>query len=197
MNLEKIAFGLFTLIIFVGFVIFAMEVLHKEPQYNDYFQQHPILPSEITDQPECEQYGGKWVTAADYDKNQRFPPPRPAIVEKGDPRDGSEVIPPQEWCDLDFYANEQWNAARETHDRYAAIILGVVSVGSLLLFATKRLPAPMGAGIGFGGIILAFYSLSRYWEHLDDIWRVLVLGVLLVITIIIGFIKYGSEANPK
>ena len=179
---QKLALGTFIMIAFVGFVMLAMETFYKAPRYSDYFPRYPVAEQEIATQEQCEEHGGKWITDS----------PRDVRTVHG------EYETRGEWCDLRYYANQEWEEARGAHDRNSAIILGIVSVVAFVagIGLVKTLPMPVGGGLAFGGIVLSLISLGRYWDYTNEYVRLGIIGIILVFLIGLAY-RYAKGDNPK
>jgi len=185
---KKVALGVFIMVAFVAFVMLAMNTLYRGPQGEDYFGK-PIPMQEFDTQEECEAHGGKWNVREEGPKRV------PAVPVE---REG-EVVPvvgSTGWCDLQFYASQEYEKARESHDRNAAIILGVISIAAFVVGVFRVLPAPVGGGLAFGGIVLSLISLGQYWDYTNEYVRLGIIGIILVFLIGLAY-RYAKGDDQK
>ncbi len=140
------------------FFNYALSLVYKAPDYNEYFPQTQVVP-EITTQQDCITAGGQWIT-------QVAPPTSTTSKTQTG------------YCNPDFTKQQQFNAAEKQYDRtifIALVILGVLSLiaGSLVAHEVLSL------AFAWGGVLSLFIASLRYWSDANNLLKVIILAVAL------------------
>ena len=83
-----------------------------------------------------------------------------------------------------------YDAVREPYERnvfFATLILGTIAIilGGVVLSLDS-----VSSGLMGGGVLTVIYGTLRYWGQLSDIFRFLILGLVLALLIWIGYKKF-------
>ncbi|MFQ5620627.1 MAG: hypothetical protein ACE5FT_02165 [Candidatus Nanoarchaeia archaeon] len=160
-------------IVLVFFVFYGIETFYPEPKWGD-FCDSPRAPKFIQDEATCAEQGGKWT---------------PQTV-----RCVTEPCP-QGFCDADYKCRGDYEEVKKIYDKNV-FIAGLI-IGALLFIGGYALAQEaVGAGILGGSILTLFVTLTRYWGHLHDIWRFIILGVILAALIWVGY-KWTKPKKRK
>ena len=168
-KLLSIAIG----IVLVFFVFYGIETFHPEPKWED-FCGEPRAQKLLQTEESCLSEGGQWT-----------PQEVRCITEPC----------PQGFCDADFTCRTQYDDIKELYDKdifIAGLIIGAI----LFVVGYVLAQEAVGAGILGGSILTLFVTLTRYWDHLHDTWRFLILGVILAILIWVGY-KWASPQTKR
>jgi hypothetical protein len=157
-------------IIFVMFVNYTASAVFNRPEYEDFCKVRDQLILNQTNQQECVANGGQWTVTPDAYY------PKPVPVDR------------QGYCDWDFTCRKEFEDAQEKYDSRAFIlkvIAGFIGLALGVLLAVES----VSAGFLLGSVLTLFFATVQYWERFNDIIRVVVLAVVLVILIWIGYRK--------
>ncbi len=163
------------------FFNFSLQLVYKEPQYQDFckMEQIRVVPQ---DQKQCLAGGGGWTEDSAYNKNLSVPV-APIPVNQISTRTG--------YCDPNFSCQKKYDEARKAYDRIAfivLIILGALSVG--LSFLITNSAVVVSSGLSLGGLLSFIIASMRYWSILNDYWRVIILALALAFLIWLGVKKF-------
>ena len=165
-------------IVFMLFGVYAINLIYKQPQYNDFCGTGEFYPKVIRGPVPAETCINQTLT----DREQQcYANGSTIIKQKFDDRG----------CVIDFECsgcNKDFDAESKTWRRgtfVAAVIVGVVGLAvGALLFSIEAI----GAGLMGGGAFLIFVNAVRAWEELSDGIRVIILALALVALIYIGIL---------
>lgn len=116
----------------------------------------------VNDEATCVSLGGQW--------NENVMP------------DGMSTVSPEMpkgYCNEDFTCSKQYDDALSLYNRNVFVIF--VVMGILLLLGSVFLAGSQAASLGlsFGGVLALIIGSVRYWSDMDDVLRVILLGVAL------------------
>ncbi len=168
-NIKEKLLSIAIAIILTFFIAYGINTFYKNPEWEDFCDEKTIVKPNITEQ-ECLDTGGKWT-------EERFPRP----VE-GQP----EVTG---YCDQQYTCRQEYEDSREAYNRIVFIISGILGLIAVIIGGIVLKLESVSAGIMGGGILTIIYGTLRYWGHLEDIGRFIILGLILVVLIFIGY-KY-------
>ena len=140
------------------FVSYAIQVIYPEPVYESFCPEKQVNKA-IESEEACVAGGGQW--------NENVAPAIESLpVSKG-------------YCNEDFVCSQQYEDALSLYNRNVFIIF--VAVGILLLVGSVFLSGSQATSLGlsFGGVLALIIGSVRYWSDMDDILRVILLGVAL------------------
>ena len=159
------------------FFNYSIHLLYKGPIFENFCQQKQVT-IQPKNQAECVVQKGAWTENANYRG------PSPAMVKPFP--DGSTMIEPVGWCDLNFTCNKDFTDANGLYNRNAFIILIVLGVVSMVVgFLTVAMPV-VSIGFSLGGVLSFIVGSIRYWSDMDDYLRVIILAIALAIMIWLG-----------
>lgn len=140
------------------FVSYAVQVIYPEPEYQGFCPEKQVNKA-IESEEACVTVGGQW--------NEN-------VMSAGEP-----FPVPKGYCNEDFVCSQQYEDALALYNRNVFVIF--VAVGVLLLIGSVFLSGSQASSLGlsFGGVLALLIGSVRYWSDMDDILRVLLLGVAL------------------
>ena len=145
----------------VFFLTYAIQSVYPEPRYEDYCKNINTFKA-IENKAECEKMDGVWY-------------------EMNDPKGN--------WCDLYFKCNEQYNTAREPYERNLFIVHLILGLAVLITSFFLAVEA-ISSGFMAGGSMMLIYGVTRYWGHLSNVLRTVVLGISLAIIVYFAYKKF-------
>jgi len=160
-------------IILVMFIAYGINVFYKSPKYDDYCNYTRIVKEPLSFES-CEDAGGRWYPDA---------PEAPKMVDES----GNFTV--SGWCDLYYECQDEFDNVREVYNRdvfFISLVLGLIAViiGGVVLKLES-----VSVGIMGGGILTIIYGTIRYWGDMSDVYRFIILGVVLAILIWMGYKK--------
>lgn len=160
-------------IILVLFIAYGINTFYKSPKYDD-FCSEDLYKQQAYSEEECLALGGKW--------DQRTT--RPIKVEAD-----SDATTTEGWCDVQYTCREEYDDAREVYNRdvfFISLVAGLIAliVGGIVLKIES-----VSIGIMGGGILTIIYGTIRYWGDMSDVYRFIILGVVLGVLIWMGYKK--------
>lgn len=143
------------------FISYATQVLYPEPQY-EHFCPEKQVNKPASDEASCISVGGQWNENVASDGIMTVP--------------GSEL---KGYCNEDFTCSNNYEDTLSLYNRNVFVVF--VIAGILLLIASVFLAGSQAASLGlsFGGVLALIIGSVRYWSDMDDVLRVLLLGVAL------------------
>lgn len=104
--------------------------------------------------------------------------------------------------------NEQWqkkmndcqkaqDAVLRTYNRNVSIILLMTGLAALLVSIFILSVSSVSYGFTFGGIVLIFISIIKYWTELQDFMRFIIFGLVLAVLIWLGYKKFDSRKRVQ
>lgn len=150
------------------FFVYAIQIVYPEVKYNN-FCNNSVHAMPSNNKVDCLSAGGKWIS---YQK-------------------GNSNVKASGYCDSNYYCMKNYETARKSYDRnvfFTSLVVGVIVFVGAFFLALES----VSAGLMGGAIMLIFYGTVRYWGELSDIWRTLMLGIVLVVLIWLGYKKLNK-----
>ena len=185
MDLRQIAVAAAVAILSAVFVILLIDLVYKEPQWNDYCKEDfgPRAKPIPVEPPECATYG----ISQEHQK---------CLEEGGVPKFEYDAVGCIVFEKCDF-CNKDYDAVRKVYTRNVFIIAGVIGVIAIFSGTLWKIEF-LASGLMFGGIILLFYATMRYFHDADKFLRVIIIFAELLLVLWIGYKKlYKSEEKKK
>lgn len=155
------------------FLTYLVRVVYHEPMFEDFCPEKQINEA-IETKEACLAIGGQW----NENPEMKYPG-QPAILPQ-----------PVGYCDPTFTCQQQFEETSGVYNRdvfIVFVVMGIILlVGSVFLVGVEVI----SLGVSFGGVLALIIGSMRYWSDMNDIVRVIVLGVALISLIGIAYKKF-------
>lgn len=155
------------------FLTYLVQVVYNEPLYTDFCPERQIERA-IETETECLSVGGQWSEN----------------IEAKLPHQAGTPLQPAGYCNEDFVCGNQFEEVSKVYNRNVFVVF--VIAGILLLAGSVFLSGveAVSLGLSFGGVLALIIGSMRYWSDMDDILRVIILGLALAALIGIAYKKF-------
>ncbi len=159
---------LFGIVILINlFIAYAIQVAYPEPRYEQ-FCPSEIVNAVYDDKESCVANGGQWnVTPGAKEANA--------------------------YCDNTFTCNKSLDEVNKVYTRNVFIVFVVAGIallaGSLFLAGSSLI----ASALSFAGILALIIGSLNYWSDMNDLLRLVVLGVALVTVLYLAWKKFQDE----
>jgi hypothetical protein len=175
MNLKNLALGIGIIIVFGLALHNGIEAFYDSPEWDDYCGD-VIVPQNLDSkgefvavtQEQCEEFEG-----AEWNSYDGKVVPRP--VEEGKVVNG--------YCDYYSTCQQNFEDAQDKHSWTLFIISIVVGVIAIIIGYTILSIEPVGSALIGSGIWAFFYGGVVNWRNFGEIWRFVILFVILIVLI--------------
>ena len=196
-KVKKTLMAIAIAIVLVFFVGYGLHTFYKEPNWDDFCEER-VGKGLYETKESCESVGGKWtetpeiVEAIKLTPNQYLCTKSPSIegekfvftcVTKED------IEAETGWCNPNYECEQEYEAAREPHNRLSFIILAVIGIIIVVIAAVVLKETAVSYGVLAGGILTILYGTLRFWGAIPDVARFVILGVALAVLIWLGYKK--------
>lgn len=153
------------------FLTYLVDVLYNAPEYTVFCPEKQVNEA-IETEAACLKVGGQW--------NENI---QPKVESPGMPI-------PAGYCDPTFTCSKQFQDTLSVYNRNVFIVF--VLAGILLLMGSVYLGQAevISLGLSFGGILALVVGSTRYWSDMNDILRVIILGVALAGLLYVAWKKF-------
>ncbi len=155
------------------FLTYLVRVVHHEPMFEDFCPAKQVNEA-IETKEACLSVGGQW--------NEN--------VEMKYPGQMTVVPQPAGYCDVNFTCQKAFEDMSAVYNRNVFIVFVIAGIallaGSVFLSAVET----VSLALSFGGVLALIIGSMRYWSDMDDILRVIVLGIALIALIGIAYKKF-------
>lgn len=187
-------------LILVFFVGYGVNTFYEEPKWQDFCEER-IGKGLYETKESCEASGGKWTTYSERGEpmaepvklstNQLICTQVSAVgdtvelscIKKGESEDTTG------WCNPNYQCEEDYKNAKNPHNRISFIILAIIGIIIVLISTVVLKENVVSYGALGGGILTILYGTIRFWGAIPDIWRFIILGVVLIVLIGIAWKK--------
>lgn len=152
------------------FFNYTISLVYKEPVYPN--TQSQII-EQIKTQQSCIAIGGQWTEA-----------PIAPMPDNTQPKSAG-------YCDPDYTARLEYEAAHKVYDRNVFIVLAVLGILSLV-GGTLLSVEILALAFSWGGVLSLLIASMRYWSAADNLIKVLILGAALGALIWVTVKKFGK-----
>lgn len=155
------------------FISYVVQVLYPEPLYVDFCPESQVNRM-IDNESACLSVGGQWNEGSTKDTNSQVMTP-----------------PVQEsYCNVDFTCSKEYTDTYALYNRNVFMVFVVsgilLLVGSVFLVGAEA----VSLALSFGGVLALIVGSVRYWSDMDDILRVVILGVALAGLVYVAWKKF-------
>jgi hypothetical protein len=164
------------------FFNYALSLAYKHPLFENFCPTEQVNEN-VGTQKACIDKGGQWNA-----NNQVIMP-----VSKGA---GPAIIAPAipaGYCNLQFTCQNNYDAAQKVYDRNVFITL--VILGALCVAAGTFLKGNMliSIALSLAGVLSFIVASMRYWTSADDLVKVIILAIALLILISVAVKKFKNN----
>ncbi len=155
------------------FFNYSLSLIYKQPDYNIFCPSTSTIEA-ITTRQQCLNVGGQW--------NENI---YPAPVEVGKPT-------PTGYCDQQFQCRQDYENAQKNYDRN--VFLTLVILGALCVAVGNYLKcnALISSALSLAGVLSFIIASGRYWTSADNLIKVAILAIALVILITVAVKKFKN-----
>jgi hypothetical protein len=162
------------------FFNYALSLAYKSPKF-EVFCPEAQVNKLIYNQTACVDAGGQWNENIYNAVNTT-----PTSEIKG-------VSTPLGYCNLQFTCQNNYEAAKKIYDRnvfIALVILGAlcVAIGNFL-----KINGVIRIALSLAGVLSFVIASMRYWTSADDLIKVIILAIALVILIWVAVKKFKNS----
>lgn len=153
------------------FITYAVRVIYHEKEYTDFCPEKQVVEP-ITTKETCLAVGGQWM--------------EPSITEPVP----EGVLKPMAYCNENFTCQKEYEEWMSLYNRNFFIVF-VIS-GLLLLGASVFISGAeaVSLGLSFAGVLALVIGSVRYWSDMNDLLRVVILGIALATLIFLAWKKF-------
>lgn len=169
----KWAFIIGIMIVVNLFLVYLVDVFYDTPDYLGFCPDQQVNRL-IASESACLEVGGQWNEGIDA----KMMTPQPAM-----PASSS-------YCNATYTCQKQYEEAMKIYNRNVFVVF--VLVGILLLAGSVSFAGSevLSLAFSFGGVLAFLIGAVRYWSDMDDMLRVLILGVALASLIFMAWKKF-------
>jgi len=173
MKIKNLLIGITIIILLFLVNFYAIETFYPKPQYEDFCGDYRTQEI-ITNQEQCEAIGGQWN-----------PTIKPAVPETG----------AQDFCNRDYTCRQEYETVRAKYSQILFIITTILAIILISIGAVVFKLEPVGSGIMGGGIITLLYGAGSYWPEADNLFKLIISLISLIIIIYLGY--WINKKNTK
>jgi len=148
------------------FAVYALQVVYPEPTYDTFCKVEQVKKS-FANEEECVSNGGQWN----------------ASTGQGDALQTA-------YCNADFTCSQEHQKAYSLYSRNVFIVF--VAFGLFLLIGSLFVSGStlIASSLSFAGTLALIIGALGYWSDMNDILRLVVLGVALVTVLYLAWKKF-------
>lgn len=155
------------------FITYLVDVIYPAPEFTDFCPEQQVNRA-IETEAACLEIGGQW------NENIEAKNITPQIT----------VPVPAGYCDATYTCGKQYEETMKVYNRNVFVVF--IIAGILLLIGSVFLKGAeaVSFGLSFGGVLALIIGSVRYWSDMDDILRVILLGIALAGLIYVAWKKF-------
>lgn len=157
------------------FITYLVDVIYHTPEFTTFCPERQVNRA-IESEAACLEVGGQW--------NEN-------VNMKGGEVPQAVTIPlASSYCDVNYTCSKQFEDAMKVYNRNVFVVF--VTLGILLLIGSAYLAGSeaVSLGLSFGGVLALVIGSTRYWSDMNDILRVIVLGIALMGLIFVAWKQF-------
>ena len=162
------------------FFNYALSLVYKRPLFEAFCPIQQVNES-VDTQQSCVDKGGQWNA-----NNQNIGPKGTSPYLNG-------AIIPAGYCNLQFTCQNNFDAAQKVYDRnvfITLVILGAICVAVGNFFTGNML---VSTALSLAGVLSFVIASMRYWSSADDLIKVVILAIALLILIWVAVKKFKNN----
>lgn len=159
---------------------YATSLVYEEPDFEAFCPQQQVnIPPD--NQDACIAEGGQWTENV-YSKPIEAAPQYLQLEPRG-------------YCDLQFTCRQEHEDARRVYERNIFIVL--VALGAISVVAGNLLTANyvIAQSLPLAGVLSFIIASFRYWGSADNLIRVIILAIALILLFWIAYKKFKNESE--
>ncbi|MFZ2299868.1 MAG: hypothetical protein WAW00_01885 [Candidatus Moraniibacteriota bacterium] len=155
------------------FITYLVDVIYHSPEFTDFCPESQVNRA-IETEAACLEIGGQW------NENIEAKSMTPQIT----------VPVPAGYCDANYTCGKQFADVMKVYNRNVFVVF--TTLGILLLIGSVFLQGveAVSLGLSFGGVLSLIIGSTRYWSDMNDILRVILLGIALASLIFVAYKKF-------
>jgi len=177
-NIKKWIIAIAIAIVFNLFTNYGLATFYNGPEYSDFCDENIRIARPLQEQfnnNDCEPIKASQELQDSCSEKKAY------IDYKYD----SNGCATEAFCET---CVTEYDAVRKTYDGNVFVVLLIVAVAVLAAGIMLKVEA-VSAGFLLAGILGLLIASTRYWNHLQDVYRFLLLGLALAILIWLGYKK--------
>ena len=172
------------------FFNYTLSLVYKHPTFEAFCPMQQVNKV-VSSQKACVEQGGQW--------NENIPDggnTSPVSQIKG-------VIIPAGYCNLQFTCQNKFETAQRVYDRNVFITLVILGAICVALASFLGGNAVISVALSLAGVLSFIVASMRYWSSADDLIKVIILAIALLILIWVALKKFknnqpiGPEKNGR
>jgi hypothetical protein len=146
------------------FAVYALQVAYPQPEYTDFCKVEQVKKS-FANEEECVGNGGQWNASFDGQTEQAY-------------------------CNADFTCSQEYEKVDSLYSRN--VFIAFVAFGLFLLVGSLFVSGSslVASGLSFAGTLALVIGSFGYWSNMNDILRLVVIGVALVTVLYLAWKKF-------
>lgn len=145
------------------FITYLVDVIYHAPEFTTFCPDRQVNKA-IESEGACVEVGGQWNENPD--------------VKNVSPQAVTIPMAPG-YCNITYTCSKQYEEVMKVYNRNVFVVF--VVAGILLLIGSAYLAGAeaVSLGLSFGGVLALIIGSVRYWSDMNDILRVVILGIAL------------------
>ncbi len=153
------------------FFNYALSLIYKQPEFNVYCPNTAQI-IEANTKDSCVVKGGQW------NENTAYAP---------------QKFDSSGYCDLQFTCRQNFDSAQKVYDRNVFITLVILGALCVLLGNYLKSNLVLGQSLSLAGVFSFIIASMRYWSSADNLIKVLILLIALIILIWVAIKKFKNN----
>jgi hypothetical protein len=172
---QKVSVVIAITILLNVFINYGRQAFYPEPKWDKFCKENFSI---YTTKEACEKDGGRWITDQTTKDGMMAKP-----ISATDPNS------PKNYCDPNYTCQKEFEKANQEYNKkfFIAYLFGglIMVLGGLAITTASS----VSLGVLYGGIVLLFTGVTRFWPEMSDMNRFLIIGFVLAVFIWIGYKK--------
>ncbi len=152
------------------FFNYTLSLVYKQPDFNTYCPNTAQVIQANT-QESCVSKGGQW------NENTAYAP---------------QKIETNGYCDLQFTCRNEFESANKNYERNVFVTLVILGALCVLLGNYLKGNFLLGQALSIAGVFSFIIASMRYWSNADNLLKVIILAIALIILIWIAIKKFKN-----
>jgi len=175
MNLKNLALGIGIIVVFALTLGYGIEAFYSTPDYEDYCGKI-IVPQTLNEDGSLAAVTKVQCEATEWAEWKGYDSPRPVALE-------GKMVSETGYCDYYATCQKEYENALDKYSWIVFVISIIVGIIALVVGYTILSIEPVGSALMGSGIWSFFYGGVINWRNFGELWRFVILAVILVILI--------------